>query len=305
MKKIVVVLISIFLAFSFLTYKTDALSYSVGQVVTNGSNLNLRSDASTSSTVIAPLKNGSYVEIINEKNNFYYVKQASRYGYASKSYIQGKSQNTYVTTANLNIRQSASLTSSIYFTAPKGTNVHVISQSGDFYRVLVNGYDGYASKNYLTKKNSISLNIVSYKQYDSRWKDIEIVPGKTIHRIGCLTTAFAMSESYRLSQTITPAMMVKRLNYTSSGDAYWPTNYITSTSKTNFLEVILNNLKANKPTIVGATGQSMHFVLVTGYNGEGLSAKNFYINDPGSSTRKTLSDFFLTYPNFYKLAYYK
>ena len=69
-----------------------------------------------------------------------------------------------------------------------------------------------------------------------------------------------------------------------------------------------NNLKNNKPTIIGAKKNdgSMHFVIVKGFSGgNALTKANFIINDPGSNTRTTLNEFMNVYPNFYKIAYYK
>ena len=126
-------------------------------------------------------------------------------------------------------------------------------------------------------------------------------------QIGCLTTAMAMTESIRLNKTITPINIKNTFNYTQSGNMYWPSNYKTTTNTSDYLSFIYNNLKNGKPTIVGAKNSngSMHFVVVYGYNGNGIYNKNNYlIHDPGSSSRTTLNQFLNSYPNLYKLSYY-
>ena len=65
--------------------------------------------------------------------------------------------------------------------------------------------------------------------------------------------------------------------------------------------------KNNKPTIIGAkkSNGSMHFVIVKGFlASNSITKSSFIINDPGSNTRTTLSEFMNVYPNFYKIAYY-
>lgn len=303
MKKIIA-LCSILFLILIISPKTKAAgNQTLGQVVTNGSNLNLREKATTSSNIKLKLKNKSYVIVLDDVGDFYYVNVNGTYGYAHEDYIKIISDKLVKTTANLNIRSSASTSSSILTVASKGSELFLLEKGSSWSLVYTGEVLGYASNKYLTSDRNI-LDVISFKQYDTRWASLEIVPGKTMRKIGCLTTAFAMSESYRLGYTITPENMMKRLKYTSSGDAYWPSNYVTSTSS-NYLTTIYNNLKAGKPSIVGATSYSMHFIVVTGFKGGSVSPENFLINDPGSSSRTTLADFFKAYPNFYKLAYYK
>lgn len=287
--------------------KADASSYSVGIVDTDGANLNVRSGPSTSYSIIGRLSDKSYVTIEGTSGSFYYVSYSgSSYGYVHKDYINTVSTKKAQTLDNLNIRQRATTASTILATAPKGSILYILSSDTYWSRVVYNGLEGYAYNNYLKtlQNDSVLLNITNYKQYDSRWASLEIVKGKTMRQIGCLTTAFAMSESYRTGTTITPAAMMNRLQYTSTGDAYWPSHYTVST-KLDYLTTIYNNLQNNKPTIIGAkSSTSMHFVIVTGVNGSKTNPYSYTINDPGSSTRTNLGQFFSAYPTFYKIAYY-
>ena len=132
--------------------------------------------------------------------------------------------------------------------------------------------------------------------------------GKTMRSIGCVTTALAATERYRLGDSsLTPATMLYRLSYTSSGDVLWPSNYRNYTSS-GYLQKTYDLLKSGKPVIFGAKNSygKMHWVVVTGYSGSGtnLKAADFMINDPGSETRVKLSDLFKEYPYFYKIEYY-
>ena len=208
-----------------------------------------------------------------------------------------------VTTDNLNLRKAKSTSASIILTIPKGSIITVFNNVGSWSYVSYDGKYGYVANAYL-KDSGTYLNVPSYKQYDSRWKDTKITSSKTIHQIGCLTTAMAMSESYRLNKTIYPNEMVKKLCYTTSGDMYWPSNYKTSTTG-SYLSVINTNLKNKKPTIIGVNNStSTHFVIVYGFSGQASSLSSYKIHDPGSNTRTTLADLFKAYPTYMKIAYH-
>ena len=157
----------------------------------------------------------------------------------------------------------------------------------------------------------LTLSVPSFKQTDSRWADIRIgTQGDTIRSSGCTTTALSMTESFHRGKTVTPADMVKRLSYSSSGMLYWPTDYATElVSSSDYLKKIYAQLSKGKPVILGMkkSNGSQHWVVITGHKKEtaSLSAGNFSINDPGSSTRTLLSEFVAAYPVAYKIAYKK
>lgn len=301
MKKILFILCLILVLFSLNT-KLDASNNEVGIVQTSGSNLNIRSSHSISSKIIGRIPNNSYVEIISNKNDFYYIKYNNTYGYSSKSYINKLNGKSMTTTENLNFRKGPSTKHSIITTIKKGTNVTIYNTISNWSYAYFNGNYGYLYSSYLT--DGKVLNICDFKQYDSRWKNIKITSNKTISQIGCLTTAMAMSESYRTNTVIYPNEMKNKLSYTSSGDMYWPSNYKTDTTF-SYLTKIYNNLLNNKPTIIGAKNSvSSHFVIVYGINGSSSNLSSYLINDPASTTRTTLKDFFLSYPTYLKIASY-
>ena len=299
-----------------ITAEATGESYKAGVVTTSSGKLNVRSSASTSGTIKTQLAKGIYVTLVSKSGTWWYIRYgASSYGYCSGTYItEVSSTAAYVSTAStsLNIRSSASTSSTVITQIAKGSSVVILGTSGSFYKVLYNGSSvGYAHINYITpysssSSSSISLNVPSYKQYDSRWRGHYVGnSGKTIYQIGCLTTCFAMNESYITGTTIYPDEMESRLTYTSGGSAYWPSKYSFYTSS-SYLSKILSELKEGDAVIVGAKNSygSQHWVVVTGYTKNGsVTADDFKINDPGSASRTTLAQFFAAYPTFYKLAY--
>ena len=54
----------------------------------------------------------------------------------------------------LRIREKANTTSEVIDVAYKDDNVEIVGETGDWYKVKFNGNTGYASKEYITNKDS-------------------------------------------------------------------------------------------------------------------------------------------------------
>ncbi|MDE7384560.1 MAG: SH3 domain-containing protein [Anaeroplasmataceae bacterium] len=319
MKKILIFLGALIALFSLNIFpKANAATASsrAGIVETNGTNLNVRASNSTSSTIIGKVKDNSYLTILSEKGNFYYVEYLENtYGYVHKDYVTILSSNVKrVDTgdgSNLNVRTGPSTSYTQFEKVKHNDYVIVLANSGAFSKVLFEGNKiGYVSNSYLvsnTTYSAVSLSVVSYKQYDSRWSSLTLGSrGQTIREIGCLTTCMAMSESYRTGLEKTPATIRNSSSYTADGSLYWPSNYTTSTAS-DYLTTIYTKLKNNQPVLIGlkTANGGQHWVLVVGFTGaNSLSASSFIVHDP-ASTKTKLSEVMTNYPYFYKIAYYK
>ena len=318
MKKPLSILFVIIIVLGVTLFPTTAgatTSYSRAGIVdiSNGW-LNVRSDASSSSSIVTSLKKGSYVTLVSQKGSWWYIYYNSgKYGYCHADYISEvscKTATVSISSGILNVRSGAGSSYSRIGGLENKKSVIVLSTSNGWSKILYNGSKvGYVSSQYLkTNSEVISLKVPSFKQYDSRWANVKLgSSGKTIRDIGCATTAISMMESYRTGTTIYPNAMSKKLKYTSSGSVYWPSNYKTVTDSTAYLKKIYDLLKSGKPVLFGAKNSygGQHWVVITGYNGTSkLSASYFTINDPGSSTRKTLQQLLNSYPKFYKFLYY-
>lgn len=318
MKRLLSLFLALILCFSFMSIpiKSSAatLGSQVGTVSVTSGLLNVRRSASTSSSVVASLTNGSLITLISKSGNWWYVEYADNtYGYCHADYIKtatGSPASVKLSSGSLNVRSGAGTSYSKIASLYNGEVVLVLSTSNGWSKILFNGTKtGFVSSQYLsTGYSAVSLNVPSFKQTDSRWANVKIgSSGKTIAQIGCATTAIAMMESYRTGTTIYPDTMSKKLSYSSSGNVYWPNHFKVVKSSSNYLNGIYNQLKNGKPVLLGAKKSSgtQHWVVITGYKGGNtLSASNFTINDPGSNTRKTLQQFLNEYPVFYKYFYY-
>ncbi len=287
-----------------------------GAVTTKEGPLNVRAKASSSSAIVTTLKKGSYITLISKSGSWWKVEYGqNKYGYCHSDYVttvQGTPAVVATQSGPLNVRSGAGTSYSKVATLPKGLWVLRLTTTNGWSRILYHGVKtGYVSSQYLSDGNVnsgvISLKMPSFKQYDSRWANVKIgSSGKTISQIGCATTAIAMMESYRTSTTIYPDAMSKKLKYTSSGSVYWPTNYTTVTSSSDYLNRIYQQLMQGKPVLFGAKNSygGQHWVVINGFSGGSMTTANFTILDPGSESRNTLQKFLSAYPTFYKYFYY-
>ena len=309
-------------ALIFCSGEADAASLSAGKVQTKSTALNVRKTTDSSSAVIGTLKKGSHVTLASKHGDKWKVEYKNgKYGYCHEDYIKVVSEKVRyvnITSGGLNVRSKGSTSSSVKDKLKRGKEVIILSSSDGFSKILYNGTKtGYVKSSYLSSKKplsnteKISLSVPSYKQTDSRWKNIKIgTQGDTIGSSGCTTTCLAMTESVRTKKTVTPSDMAKRLTYAPAGWLYWPKEYnVEYTSKASYLSSVYSALKSGKPVIVGSkkTNGSQHWVVVTAFSGNpsSLKASDFSINDPGSNTRARLSEFISVYPELYKIAYFK
>ena len=288
------------------------LSSKAGAVTTSSGALNVRSAASSGSSVVASLKKGNYITLISKSGSWWKVEYAKgKYGYCHADYItivQGTPVTVNIKSGGLNVRSGPGTSYGKVGTLYKGEVVFFLKSSNGWSRVLYNGTKtGYVSAQYLSNYYS-AVSLSNFKQNDSRWASVIIgSSGKTMKEIGCATTAIAMMESYRTGTTINPDAMAQKLTYTASGNVYWPTHYTTVTSNAGYLSAIYNKLQQGKPVLFGAMNAygSQHWVVITGYTGgSSLTASGFTIQDPGTWSRTNLQQFISAYPTFYKYFHY-
>lgn len=285
-----------------------------GTVTTAQTRLNVRSSPSTSGAILTGLNKGTTVALVSKSGGWWRVEYAAgRYGYCSDDYITALSTRSATVVADgyrLNIRTGPSTAYSVASQFADRSSVTVLSSSGGWARVLYAGTKiGYVSEEFLrytatsSEYSAVRLSVPRYAQNDSRWASIRLGNSRyTIGSAGCTTTAMAMVESTVRGYTVTPAMLVKELSYSSSGNLYWPSNYSAYTGS-DYLSVVYRELKAGRPVMIGGftPGGAQHWAVITGFQGGALTAENFTIHDPGTSSRTTLKDFQAKYSVFYKI----
>lgn len=130
------------------------------------SSVNLRSEANTSSSILAELKNGTKITVVSTANGWCKVTYSGKTGYIKQDYVSttgSASNNTSASTgtaavvkcsSTVNFRSAASTSSTILGELKNGTAVTVISTSNGWSKVSYAGKAGYISADYLVTASS-------------------------------------------------------------------------------------------------------------------------------------------------------
>lgn len=189
---------------------------------------------------------------------------------------------------------------------------------------LVPGSSGGGSA--LPQGTGVQYRVPVLKQVAADWKETGMAPAETdaskattIGNYGCAVTAAAMALQYlgvqtdpndivnRAIRNDEAAARDERENTDLSLSSVWELNWYQLAKEYQGIKVSdasyvdlkqIREWLAKGPVILGATGENgPHFVVVTGYTGEGIALSDFTINDPGED-RRTLSDFHGAYNKF-------
>lgn len=130
------------------------------------SSVNLRSEANTSSSILAELKNGTAVTVVSTANGWCKVACSGKTGYIKQDYVSTSglaSNNTSASTgtaavvkcsSTVNFRSAASTSSTILGELKNGTAITVLSTSNGWSKVSYAGKTGYISADYLVTASS-------------------------------------------------------------------------------------------------------------------------------------------------------
>ena len=130
------------------------------------SSVNLRSEANTSSSILAELKNGTAVTVVSTANGWCKVTCSGKTGYIKQDYVSttgSASNNTSASTGTAAVvkcsstvyfRSAASTSSTILGELKNGTAVTVLSTSNGWSKVSYAGKAGYISADYLVTASS-------------------------------------------------------------------------------------------------------------------------------------------------------
>lgn len=173
-----------------------------------------------------------------------------------------------------------------------------------------NAISGLSTSVTITVTPCVQLNVPLLKQTDPRWKN-QYYGGSSadIGTYGCTLTSLTMIYNYYNEPDTTPNVLDDSLVFDAGGNIYWYSveNLMGySRHSYNGLADVYAMLKLGRPVLIGGKNSSgtPHWVVITGYNGDGYSfdAKYFTINDSGAN-RTTLDQYIAAYPTVKTLVY--
>ncbi len=139
--------------------------------------LNIRESASTSSEIVGKIPTDAGCEILETVDGWYKIKSGKVTGYVSAEFIlTGNEAKEYaksiiskmavVTTDTLRVRSEASTESKIVMLIPKGEELEVLEDNGEWVKVDVNGDEGWISKEFAEVayqlKHAVTIQEVKY-----------------------------------------------------------------------------------------------------------------------------------------------
>ena len=152
-----------------------AADIATGAGTTTGSSLRLRSEPSTSASMVTMLDKGVSVAILDDSaDGWYKIGYNGSTGYVSADYLTVDSDNVFTTygrinSEGVNVRSAASTDSSVLATVSDGTIVTVNGLVDGWYDVTCQyGTEGYIRSDYVDLTSSASSNsdiVATAKQY--------------------------------------------------------------------------------------------------------------------------------------------
>lgn len=235
-------------------------------------NLNLRASKSTTARVLTTIPKGHSVTVLKVEGTWSHVKYGTQTGFVANTYltkaastpapaqpatpaptqptqIKEESINTsYVTTANLNVRQGAGTGFALVTTIPNGTTVTATKQSGSWVYVTYNGKSGYVSTGFLKQTTTAPSAPVAPNLGDAGAgnKDVDyVVNTPSLNVRASATTSSSIIGSVTAGQTL-------RVVQTSNG---WHQIYIGNTTgfvSASFVKQVPKGTAANPTWVSGS-----------------------------------------------------
>ena len=150
-RKVLFLILTLFLMISLVPEAKAATSSSkAGAVTTSAGKLNVRSQPSSSSSVVAALNKGNYITLISKSGSWWKVEyEKDRYGYCHSDYItvvQGTPVTVKTQSGGLNVRTGPGTNFTRSAVLQKGETVIFLKYADGWSRVLYHGIKtGYVS----------------------------------------------------------------------------------------------------------------------------------------------------------------
>ena len=150
-------------------------SINKGQVVNVTSALRVRAEASTSSSVLGTMRNGTTFDIVSKSGNWYEIKFNGKNGFIYGDYVKEITNSSAVSTtgkvvnvtSNLRVRSGASTSSTVLGYITNNTSVSILGTEGQWYKIKYNSGYGYVHKDYISVNGSSSNNISGGNKEDN------------------------------------------------------------------------------------------------------------------------------------------
>ncbi|WP_379970907.1 SH3 domain-containing protein [Ectobacillus sp. sgz5001026] len=255
----------------------------------NADHLNVRSDASTSSSIVGSLIQGQSVSVLSSSNGWAKISFNGKDAFVSLAFLKladtpatpstpilvGGSNPAVISTATItvpqiDVRENASYSSTSLGTVSKGSSIGIIEQSGDWIKISFNNKEGYIP--------ALSIKPLAQEQTTTvtasilNVRDTPSINGNIIGKLNKGQTV----------QTISSENGWAKIQYNGSY-AYVSTGYLNqSTSDVSYAVVtststILQDNQTNAETLLSTTQADSYVTR----NGQVIDMKNGFVRTNG------------------------
>ncbi|MBS4205984.1 N-acetylmuramoyl-L-alanine amidase [Lederbergia citrea] len=174
LKKLLCLVILFSLLAPYESQTVDAAYTFEGKV--NATVLNVRSKASTSSSIMGKLKKNHIVTVVSQTKDWSKISYGKKYGWVSSIYLTSVTWTGYVNATSLNLRKSPNNKAVVMDSLKQGSAVTVKGKHGDWLQVYVSSKNktGWVSSAYVSKKK------VTVTPPPAPTKKVTTEPAKTI-----------------------------------------------------------------------------------------------------------------------------
>ena len=137
--------------------------YSASKPGETTARVNMRKEASTGGSIVTVVEKGASITLLGEAGSWYRVSSGQYEGYIAKEWVKAgvatfDTAKTGEVTTEIKFRSEPSTNGSLLKLLSKGTKVTVTAQEGEWYKIQVDGQEGYAAAEYIRIVNVSSDN---------------------------------------------------------------------------------------------------------------------------------------------------
>ena len=130
----------VFAVSSFVSLMSSSNVFAAAFGVVSGNNVNIRSEASSSSEILGNVPQGTEFNVLGKEGDWYSIMYDFNQGYISSEFFVVNKVEANVIENNVNIRNSADINGSVVGSANKGQEVIVVAQNDDWYKLNDNSF---------------------------------------------------------------------------------------------------------------------------------------------------------------------
>ena len=124
-----------------------ALAANAGQA--SGTNVNVRSEASTSGNVLGKISKGTEYDVLGKTGDWFKISYNGETGFVFADYFEMTKADAAIDGSSVNLREKASTSSDSLGKFADGDYVCVTGQNDSWYRISYKGGSAYVSKDYV------------------------------------------------------------------------------------------------------------------------------------------------------------